>query len=116
MTLNLVVPCYNEEVLPETGTRLLAPLERFIDAGEMSEERRITFVDDRSRDRTRLIVAAPHAKHARYVGTKIWRKRGHRNIHKIEPLPANFFANNECDGVVVSQVGKWSLDERRKCR
>ncbi|NKJ50482.1 hypothetical protein CIC12_27915 [Burkholderia sp. SG-MS1] len=74
-TLNLVVPRYNEEVLPETGTRLLAPAERLTDVGEVSDKGRITFVNDGSRDRTWLIVDALHAKNARYGGVKRSRNR-----------------------------------------
>jgi hypothetical protein len=37
-------------------------------------------------------------------------------VHKIGPLPANFFANNECDVVLVKQEGEWSLYERRNSR
>lgn len=37
-------------------------------------------------------------------------------VHKIGPLPANFFANNECDVVLMVQEAEWSLYERRNCR
>ncbi|VXC35857.1 conserved membrane hypothetical protein [Burkholderia sp. 8Y] len=37
-------------------------------------------------------------------------------VHKAEPMPANFFANKECDVVLVTQEGEWSLYERRSCR
>lgn len=79
-TLNLVEPCYNEEeVLPETGIRLFALLERLIDAGEVSDESRITFVDDGSRDRTWSIIEALHAKKTRCGGIKLSRNRGRQN-------------------------------------
>ncbi|WP_147440782.1 hypothetical protein [Paraburkholderia sp. RAU2J] len=41
------------------------------DAGEVSDEGRITFVDDGSRDRTWSIVEALHAKNARYGSVKL---------------------------------------------
>ncbi|MCC8396219.1 glycosyltransferase family 2 protein [Paraburkholderia sp. MMS20-SJTR3] len=79
-TLNLVVPCYNEEeVLPETSARLLALLQRLIDAGEVSDESRIIFIDDGSRDKTWSIIAALHASNAHYGGIKLSRNRGHQN-------------------------------------
>ncbi|CAD6546662.1 glycosyltransferase family 2 protein [Paraburkholderia metrosideri] len=79
-TLNLVVPCYNEEeVLPETSTRLFALLDRLIKAGEVSDESRIVFVDDGSRDHTWSIIEALHATNARYGGIKLSRNRGHQN-------------------------------------
>ncbi|OLL31645.1 hypothetical protein BTH42_12010 [Burkholderia sp. SRS-W-2-2016] len=37
-------------------------------------------------------------------------------VHKVGPLPANFFANNECEVALVVHEGEWSLYERRKCR
>jgi glycosyltransferase involved in cell wall biosynthesis len=79
-TLNVVVPCYNEEeVLPETSTRLLALLDRLIDAGDVSDESRIIFVDDGSRDRTWPLIKALHATNAHYGGIRLSRNRGHQN-------------------------------------
>ncbi|WP_244816443.1 hypothetical protein [Caballeronia sp. Lep1P3] len=37
-------------------------------------------------------------------------------IHAGEPLPANFFPNNECDVALVMQEAEWSLYETRHCR
>jgi hypothetical protein len=50
-----------------------------------------------------------------------WKKDNGRQyryffVHKVGPLPANFFANNECDVVLVTQEAEWSLYERRNCR
>ncbi|MBB5444772.1 MULTISPECIES: glycosyltransferase family 2 protein [unclassified Paraburkholderia] len=79
-TMNLVVPCYNEEeVITETSKRLLALLERLIEAGEVSNESRITFIDDGSRDRTWSIIEVLHAQNARCGGIKLSRNRGHQN-------------------------------------
>ncbi|SAK89900.1 glycosyl transferase [Caballeronia hypogeia] len=79
-TLNLIVPCYNEEeVITETCSRLLALLDRLIGAGEVSDESRITFVDDGSRDRTWSIIETMHASDARCRGIKLSRNRGHQN-------------------------------------
>ena len=79
-TMNLVVPCYNEEeVLAETSKRLLALLERLIETGELSHESRITFIDDGSRDHTWSIIEALHVQNARCGGIKLSRNRGHQN-------------------------------------
>jgi polyisoprenyl-phosphate glycosyltransferase len=79
-TLNLIVPCYNEEeVITETCSRLLALLERLIAASVVSNESRITFVDDGSRDRTWSIIETLHASSARCRGIKLSRNRGHQN-------------------------------------
>ena len=51
--LYIVVPCYNEEeVLPETSKRLKVKLSDLIVAGKVSEDSRVLFVDDGSKDRT----------------------------------------------------------------
>jgi polyisoprenyl-phosphate glycosyltransferase len=79
-TLTLIVPCYNEEeVLPETSTRLLALLERLIVSGEVSNESTITFVDDGSHDQTWPIIQALHAHGHRVRGIRLSRNRGHQN-------------------------------------
>jgi hypothetical protein len=54
-------------------------------------------------------------------GSFEWQKDNGRQyryffVHKIGPLPVNFFANNECDVALVMQEGEWSLYERRHCR
>ncbi|MBB5501851.1 glycosyltransferase family 2 protein [Paraburkholderia sp. MM5384-R2] len=88
-TMNLVVPCYNEEeVLSETSKRLLALLERLIEAGDFSKESRITFIDDGSRDHTWSIIEALHAKNARCGGIKLSRNRGHQNALLAGPMTA----------------------------
>ncbi|VXA95852.1 Uncharacterized glycosyltransferase YkoT [Burkholderia sp. 8Y] len=78
--LNIIVPCYNEEeVLTETSTRLLALLNRLIGEGVVTDESRITFVDDGSRDRTWSIIESLHLANARCRGIKLSRNRGHQN-------------------------------------
>jgi polyisoprenyl-phosphate glycosyltransferase len=79
-TLNLIVPCYNEEeVLPETSARLLALLDKLIRTGTVSEASTLTFVDDGSRDRTWSIIETLHAQGRRVRGIKLSRNRGHQN-------------------------------------
>ena len=46
-TLYIIMPCYNEEeVLPETSSRLKDKLSRLIDAGLAGQNSKILFVDD----------------------------------------------------------------------
>lgn len=79
-TLNLIVPCFNEEaVLPETSRRLLDMLDRLIKAGTVSGASTVTFVDDGSRDRTWRMIATLHAMNRRVNGIKLSRNRGHQN-------------------------------------
>lgn len=79
-TLNLVVPCYNEEaVLGETGARLLALLGELTATGAVGQGSAITFVDDGSRDATWALIEAQHCGDARVQGLKLSRNRGHQN-------------------------------------
>lgn len=80
-TLYLVIPCYNEqEVLPETSHRLAAKLGGMIEKGVISENSRVLFVDDGSRDTTWAIIADLHKKHPTlFSGLKLAHNRGHQN-------------------------------------
>jgi glycosyltransferase involved in cell wall biosynthesis len=55
INLVIVVPCYNEqEVLPDASARLAAKRAQLIKDGLISEASRIAFVDDGSRDSTKI--------------------------------------------------------------
>ena len=76
----LVVPCYNEEeVLPETVKRLTAKLSSMISDGKASEESRMLFVDDGSRDRTWELIEQFSAENTYVGGIKLSHNRGHQN-------------------------------------
>ena len=76
----MVIPCYNEqEVLPETSRRLEEKLEGLIRKGDISEESRILFVDDGSRDRTWELIEELHQKNPLFSGLKLSRNKGHQN-------------------------------------
>lgn len=56
--LYMVIPCYNEEeVLPETARRLREKLTALMEAGTISPESRVLFVNDGSKDHTWEIIA-----------------------------------------------------------
>ena len=78
--LAIVIPCYNEqEVLPETCSRMTALLERMRRAGRISAGSRIWFVDDGSRDRTWAHIAGFVRDGLPVAGIKLSRNRGHQN-------------------------------------
>ena len=78
--LNLVVPCYNEELaLPETSRQLLALLDRMQAGGMADAQSSVTFVDDGSTDRTWQLIEDLHRSDARVHGIKLSRNRGHQN-------------------------------------
>ena len=79
-TLYIVVPCYNEqEVLPETSRRLRAKLEQLMDAGKISRDSRVLFVNDGSKDDTWAIISRLHGECPLFCGVDLSRNRGHQN-------------------------------------
>ena len=79
-TLYIVVPCYNEqEVLPETSRRLREKLEQLMDAGRISRDSRVLFVNDGSRDDTWAIISRLHGECPLFCGVDLSRNRGHQN-------------------------------------
>jgi len=80
MVLAIVVPCYNEkEVLPETAKLLLDILRRLINSNVISEESRICFVDDGSKDCTWEIIETLCTESKNFTGIKMAGNRGHQN-------------------------------------
>lgn len=77
--LYIVVPCYNEEaVLPETQKELGNKLSDMISTGAISEESRIVFVDDGSKDRTWELIEKYHSENSKIGGVKLAHNRGHQ--------------------------------------
>ena len=78
--LYIVIPCYNEqEVLPITAPLFLEKLNSLIDAGKVSPESRIMFVNDGSKDRTWEIIREFSKADKHYIGISQSRNRGHQN-------------------------------------
>lgn len=79
-TLYVVVPCYKEEeVLPETAKRLKKKMEDLMEDKKISENSRILFVNDGSKDRTWEIITQLHEKDKVFSGVNLSRNRGHQN-------------------------------------
>ena len=78
--LYIIVPCYNEEeVLPETSSRLTALLSELTAGGQTDAGSRILFVDDGSRDKTWQIIEQLAAKEPLVEGLKLAHNAGHQN-------------------------------------
>lgn len=78
--LTIVVPCYNEEeVLPETISVLKNELKQLIDINEISNDSKVLFVDDGSRDRTWSIIYKDSLESKMIHGLKLARNVGHQN-------------------------------------
>jgi polyisoprenyl-phosphate glycosyltransferase len=80
MKLAIVIPCYNEHsVLPETHRRLSVLLGRLTDAGQISADSEVYFVDDGSSDQTWDLIESMIEADSHVVGVKLSRNRGHQN-------------------------------------
>ena len=90
----IIIPCYNEEqVLPVTAPMFLEELRHLIDIGKISEDSRILFVNDGSKDNTWEIIKALSAEDAHYMGIAQSRNRGHQNA----VLAGLMEAKDRCD-------------------
>lgn len=77
--LYIVIPCYNEEsVLPITSGMFRDKVRQLADAGKISNESRILFVNDGSKDKTWEIITALSAKDPCFQGIAQSRNRGHQ--------------------------------------
>lgn len=95
--LYIVIPCYNEEeVLCETAKRLTDKLHRMILDQVVSDQSRMVFVDDGSKDRTWELIRELHASNPLVLGIKSSRNRGHQNTL----LAGLFTVKDDCDMAV----------------
>lgn len=75
-----VIPCYNEqEVLPETSKRLKDKFTQLIGEGKISEDSRIVFVNDGSKDNTWKMISELHAQDPLFQGINLSKNMGHQN-------------------------------------
>lgn len=95
--LYLVIPCYNEEeVLRETSKRLLFKLNEMIEKKKISNESRIVFVNDGSKDSTWTIIKDLYKQNKLFGGINLSRNRGHQNAL----LAGLMTIRNEADMVI----------------
>ena len=97
MKLYLVIPCYNEEaVLDEAARRLREKYTALMEAGRISPDSRIVFVDDGSKDKTQEMIRALHADDPVFRGIFLSRNRGHQNAL----LAGLMTVKEECDAAI----------------
>lgn len=78
--LYLVIPCYNEEeVLTETSKRLTAKLGAMIEMGLISQDSKIVFVNDGSKDHTWQLIRQYHEENPMIQGINLSRNKGHQS-------------------------------------
>lgn len=77
--LCIVIPCYNEEeVLPITAPIFLDKINELIGLGLISEESKILFVNDGSKDKTWEIIGNLSNTDDKFIGISQSRNRGHQ--------------------------------------
>ena len=92
--LYIVVPCYNEQdVLPQTAPMFLQKLKNLSARGKISEESRVLFVNDGSRDDTWRIICDLARQDRHFMGIAQSRNRGHQNA----VLAGLMEAMDQCD-------------------
>ncbi|MDD3429323.1 MAG: glycosyltransferase family 2 protein [Oscillospiraceae bacterium] len=101
--LYIVIPCYNEEaVLPETSGMFLSKLNSFIAAGRISDDSRVMFVNDGSKDKTWQVITDLSKQDKHYAGVCLSRNRGHQNALLCGLMTAKELADItisiDCDG------------------
>lgn len=95
--LTIVVPCFNEEeVLPETFSKLGQSMRNLIEEGIVSHTSKILFVDDGSKDRTWQMIYKKSLEDSIIRGLKLSRNVGHQNAL----LAGLFTARDESDCVI----------------
>lgn len=95
--LTIVVPCYNEEeVLPETAKQLSGLLASLLEDSLISEDSKILFVDDGSKDRTWSLIEQEMENRPFAKGLKLAKNVGHQNAL----LAGLEIANQQSDCVV----------------
>ena len=97
MVLYLVIPCYNEqEVLPLTAAAVRVKMEALIDAGTITAESRVLFVDDGSKDNTWPMLASLAEESPLFAALKLAHNVGHQNAL----LAGLMTAKEYCDAAV----------------
>lgn len=93
-TLFIIIPCYNEEtVLPITSKLFLSKIEYLISQNKISDESRIMFVNDGSKDSTWEIIKKLSNELKYVCGICQSRNRGHQNA----VLAGLMEAKDKCD-------------------
>lgn len=99
----VIVPCYNEQdVLPITAPKFKEKIDQMIRQNLISDESKIMFVDDGSKDKTWEIITELSTKDGVYCGIRQSRNRGHQNAVLAGLMEAKDFADItisiDCDG------------------
>ena len=106
--LYIVIPCYNEqEVLPVPAPMFLQKINYLYIDGKISDQSRILFVNDGSRDKTWDIISELSSLDEHYCGISLSRNQGHQNAL----LAGLMEAKEKCDiSISVDCDGQDDID------
>lgn len=101
--LYIIIPCYNEEkVLPITAPMFLKKIYQLTEKEEISEDSRVLFVNDGSKDDTWNLIKNLSVEDCHYMGISQSRNRGHQNAVLAGLMEAKDVADItisiDCDG------------------
>ena len=92
--LYIVIPCYNEEkVLPITSGMFLEKIHQLVKADKISDDSRVLFINDGSKDKTWEIICDLAKKDEHFIGIAQSRNRG----HQAAVLAGLMEAKDRCD-------------------
>lgn len=92
--LYIIIPCYNEEkVLPITNKIFLDKIKELVAKEKISDDSRILFVNDGSKDSTWEIIKNLAKEDEHFIGISQSRNRGHQNA----VLAGLMEAKDKCD-------------------
>ncbi len=92
--LYIVIPCYNEEkVLPITSGMFLEKIQQLVKADKISDDSRVLFINDGSKDKTWKIICDLAKKDDHFLGIAQSRNRG----HQAAVLAGLMEAKDKCD-------------------
>lgn len=95
--LYLAIPCYNEEeVLFDTTEKLTKKYDQLIADGKITDDSKIVYIDDGSKDRTWEIISGLYKTNPYVNGIKMSRNRGHQNAL----LGGLMTIKDDCDCVI----------------
>lgn len=118
--LYMVIPCYNEEeVLPITCDMFKAQLDKMIADDLVSNQSKIMFVNDGSKDKTWSIIEGLSERNQAFCGLSLSRNRGHQNALLAGLMEArkhcDIAISIDCDGqddiTVMSDMVKAYKDD-----
>ena len=101
--LYIVIPCYNEEqVLPITCSMFLEKIKSLVQKEKISDDSRVLFVNDGSKDKTWEIIKQLAKEDYHYKGISQSRNRGHQNAVLAGLMEAkdvcDITISMDCDG------------------